>query len=123
MMNTLELFGPDHRLKVFRKVTRFWNAGGCTYDEYAFNVITLLVGADLSEVTACLGDLPSEQRNRLVMFAEAYFRDNDFTPYPGLFMVDTNNPEEVVRKGQEMRPKFRQLMEYLKMADERSQMA
>lgn len=100
-------------IKTIQKLTRFLRQEKINYDEFASNVIIHLVGQRLDEIEKCLTDLSEVEKAKLVEFARSYFAKNNFEPHPTVFMVDTTDASEVEKKRQELRPKYKQLLEDL----------
>ena len=99
------------------KLSRFFQAQKIDFNELASNLIIRLVDYDYDNVEECLRQLDAHDKCRFVEYARKFFTENDFRPHPGVFLVDTNDPEKVEQKRDELRPKYVALMSHIEKAE------
>jgi hypothetical protein len=109
-MDTKEQQSDLSVIKTVRKLTRFVRSRRIDYDEYASNVLIHLAGQPFFVIEECFSDASSEESAALARYAKAHLEENDYSPSPTVFMVDTRDPEKVEQVRKEMRPKFEQLL-------------
>jgi len=92
------------------KLNRFYQSQKIEFDDLASNLIIRLLDYDYDNVEECLKQLNDDDLCKVAKYAHEYFAGNDYLPHPGVFMVDTNDPEKVEEKRRELRPKYIALM-------------
>lgn len=100
------------------KLNRFYRQERIDFAELAPNLIIRLVGYDYDNIETCLSLLSESDLIRFSDFANSYLKGNDFRPHPGTFMVNTNNPQEVDAKREELQPKYVSLLADIEKAKE-----
>jgi hypothetical protein len=104
-------------VKSIAKLSRFLQAEKIDFNEFASNLIIRLVDYDYDNVEECLKQLVDDHLLRFLNYAKDYFKKNDFRPHPGVFMVDTNDPQNVESKREELKPKYEALMSHIEKAE------
>ena len=104
-------------VKSVAKLNRLYQARKIEFDELASNLIIRLLDYDYCNVEECLRQLHKDDIGRFADYARNYFAGNDFRPHPVVFMVDTNDPQKVEDKREELRPKYVALLEHIEKAE------
>lgn len=113
-MNTKEI--DTDLVNSIVKLNRFFKAKKIDFDELASNLIIRLVDCGYDNVEECLRRLDAADATRFESYSKDYFKKNGFRPHPGVFMVETNDPEKVEAKREQLKPKYESLMAHIEKA-------